>query len=220
MELNGKIIVGLGDSLMRGQHLQPYEAWLALMGEQYGMEYHSHCISGTSVASSDITKGPPMWKRLRDEITYDHVDFFVLQGGANDCAHNVPIGVNDDNLGDFGDVTGEIPTFKGALNYIINTVKIRWPGVKLLLLTNYDRKFRVSDMGLRDEAYVDAMVELARYRGVAVVDNYHEIGLDLRNPKQAGCVTDYGWAATPDSHLSAAGHRWLMPVYAKKLTEL
>ena len=220
MELNGKTIVALGDSLMYGAHLERNEPWLALLGEAYQMQAYNHGVSSTSVASSDITKAPAMWKRLRDEITYDHVDYFVLEGGGNDRRHNVPLGENHDNLADFGDVQGEIPTFKGAINYIINTVKTRWPGCRMLLMTNVKRKMKANDLGLTDEAYVNAMVEMAKFRGIPYIDNYHDIGVDFRTPRLAGCVTDYDWAALPDNHISAEGYRWLMPLYARKLMEL
>ena len=219
-ELKGKVLVGLGDSLMYGAHLERNEPWLALMGEKHEMEWHNHGVSGSSCATSDIVKCRPLWIRLRDEVTYPHVDYFVIQGGANDCCHNVPIGDNTDNLGDREDTVDEVPTFKGALNYMINTVKFRWPGVRLLMMTNYNRKVRVSKTGHLDEEYVYAMLELARFRGVPCIDNYHGVGIDLRTPELAGTVTDYGWAATSDNHISPAGNRFLLPIYEQALLKL
>ena len=225
-DLNGKVLVALGDSLTYGAHLKREQTWVNLLGEKYGMDYRNCGVSGSTISTSDVTTSRPMWMRLRDDLTVEvlpHVDYFVLQGGANDCWHNVPLGEKTDNLADFGDsipADGEVPTFCGAINYIINTVKTRWPGVRLLLLTNYNRKVRVSATGHTDEEYVDRMVEMARFRGVPVVDNYHEVGIDLRDPARAGTVTDYAWAATSDSHISPEGYKWLLPIYEKKLLEI
>lgn len=222
--LEGKTIIGLGDSLMYGYKLDRDKPWIAILGEKHHMDWHNYGVNGSTCATPPEDDPKVMWRRLRDEVTkekHPHVDYFIIQGGANDRNKNVPVGRITDCWNDHDDtVKGEIHTFCGSLNYMINTVKTRWPGARILMMTNYRRRDAVSEIGTVDQDYVDAMIAVARNRNVPVMDNYYSLGIDLREPAAAGTVTDHAWAVNTECHLSEEAYRWLAPIYEQRLLEI
>ena len=227
--LRGKTMIGLGDSLLFGQGIEQKDTWFNRLGEAFSMNYHNYGVSGTTVAESDVPD--PMWRRLSRIFAENPVcDYFILEGGANDMWHSVPLGakwLTDERGAPIrNDRLGTVPctdtnTFCGAINYIISEVKTHYPRAKMLILTNYNRKVRQKN-GLRDEDYVNATVEVAKYRGIPVIDNYHDIGLNFCDPEIAGFPTDFAWAGTSDgtSHISAEGHEFLLNIYYQKLISI
>lgn len=227
--LLGKTIIGLGDSLLYGQGVggDNSKTWFGKLTTNYGMTGYNYGISGNTIgtipaeyAEQDDTM--PMWQRISD--IFEQVpscDYFVLLGGANDCWRNVPIGTMTDTTG---------ATFMGAINYIITYIRENYRNAKgkrakLLLMTNYNRKLRTSATGHTDEEYVDAMLEVAHYRGIPCIDNYHDVGLDLRRENDVGYATDAKWACdwnegTTTNHLSEEGYNYLLPIYEKKLKSI
>lgn len=200
--LYGKTMIGIGDSLMYAQGLTRAQSWFNLIGSSYEMDYYNYAVSGTSIAVSDVANS--MVERLAGQIAdNDTCDYFILEGGANDQAHNVPLGDTDST---------NINEFSGAINTIITEVKEKYQGVRILLMTNWDRKLRgANSLGLRDEDYVNQMIAVAKYRGIPYFDNYHDLGVSKRN------VSDRAWYFLADDHISIEGNIWSAPVYAKKL---
>jgi lysophospholipase L1-like esterase len=222
--LFNKKMVGLGDSLLYGQGLTPEQrensTWFALLASQYGMTAYNYAHSGSSIAYDPTDVDPAMCVTI-DTIITEHgnedIDYFVLEGGANDTSNAI-------ELGELTRANETKTTFYGALNYIISRIKSTWPKCRILLMTNYDRKVRTSPVsGYTDEYYVDAMVNFAHFRGIPVFDNYHDLGVSIRDyyDWSTGTYLDnWFFPIASGQHISVGGYAWIAPIYAKKLESI
>jgi len=201
--LRGKTLVGLGDSLLYGFGVRPEEAWIALLGKNCGLRVINRGASGTTIARS--ARPNAMCERIEAVLRETgRCDYFLLQGGANDMKHNVPLGETES--------VSECD-FCGAINVILKKARAAWPGCKILLMTNYDRRIRRNALGLTDEDYANAMLATSEARGLPVFDNFHDLGISIRDDACA-------WFFSDSQHLTPAANAWLAPRYADKLASL
>lgn len=221
--LLGKTIIGLGDSLMYGQGLSAADrdskTWLALLRDTYNMTAYNYGVSSSAVAYH-VGEDPESLATRIDAIVTTHqdetIDYFVIEGGANDYTIESPLGTLERSNVDKS-------TFYGALNYIINSIKTAWPRCHILLMTNYDRKVRSKIVGgetLTDEVYVNAMVDFAHMRGIPVYDNYHDMGMSIRDWYNAGYVDNWFFPTSLGQHLSVDAYAYLAPIYSNKLQSI
>lgn len=225
--LYGKTLVIMGTSMVYGQGISSSKRWTTLLQDAYSMTVDNQAHSSQSIAyfeGEGETYPYSMVTQLPDVLAlHESVDYFILQGGANDYARGIPLGDVDST---------DVSTFCGAINYIITQVLNTWahlsdptytgPRTRVLLMTSYDRKIR-SRGDVNDETYVNAMIEVAKYRGIPYFDNYHELGQTIRdanNDVTTSPIT-YGehwfFPKTLGQHISEEGHAWVAPIYAKKL---
>ncbi len=204
--LFNKRVVGVGDSLMRGDKLSVSQTWLGLLGSEHGVVTFNYGENGNSVAnvsSDSVTGMVGRIDRIYEEVP--QADYFVLIGGANDKRLNVPIGEDDST---------DIETFCGAINSIIDKVREYWPEAHIIFMTNYDRYKDKNSLDLGDLDYVEAMKRVCEKREIFCFDNYHDSGVDFQD-------TDFiSWAdegiyfgGPPNAHFSPEGYRWLLPKY-------
>ena len=221
--LYGKTIIGLGDSLMYGQGLSAADrdskTWLARLRDTYDMTAYNYGVSSSAVAYHTGEDPESLATRI-DAIVTTHqdetIDYFVIEGGANDYTIESPLGTLERSNVDKS-------TYYGALNYIINSIKTAWPRCHILLMTNYDRKVRsktVNGETLTDEVYVNAMVDFAHMRGIPVYDNYHDMGMSIRDWYNSGYLDNWFFPTSLGQHLSVDAYAYLAPIYSNKLQSI
>lgn len=205
-----KKLTFIGDSLCRGNNLGEMAVWSHILGLKYDMEVQNLGINGNTVAvQSAETSNQPMCVRYND---IEDSDYFVLIGGANDKRLNVPIGeVNSTNTHDFC----------GALNTIIDGVRAKYPKIKMLFITNYNRYPALNAIGKTDIDYVNAMKEVCAAKCVPCFDNYHNSGMTFQDTNMlAWCDEGLALNDSANHHLSADAYKWLLPVYENALKQI
>ena len=204
----GKKVLGVGDSLMRGNSLSISQTWIGLLQNQYGAITYNKGINGNTLAAQNVeTVNPPMVSRIstiHNEI--EEIDYFVIIGGANDRRTNVP-------LGDLN--SSDIYTFIGAINSIIDQVREYWPKAHIVFLTNYCRDtISQNTLGLKDIDYVNAMVSACANKHVFCYNNYTNSGVDFMDPNFREWADEGIYKGeSANRHFSPEGYKYLLPKY-------
>lgn len=196
MELNGKKIAFLGDSITEGHGLASTEgAYWNLLKEREGVaEIYVDGIGGSRISRQWTPSEKPrhdMDFLSRAENIPDDADVIVVFGGTNDFGHgDAPLGVRGER---------SPYTFYGACDLLIRKLMNRCPGAELVFMTPLHRLVEEQN-GRRLEDYVRALRQVAEYYGVPVVDLYATSGIQ---PKLAVNKETY----CPDGlHPNEAGH--------------
>lgn len=207
MELKGKIINFLGDSITYGHSLESEEFRFSnLLKEQYSFEAaNNYGISGTRIAKQKNPK-PNCYEDTRDFCSRlgemdQNADVVVVFGGVNDYQHG------DAPMGSFGDLTPE--TFCGALHFLYSNLKKRFIDSKIVILTPL-HMFGDTKKGGRFpevkepfilEDYVNRIKQTAKYYDFYILDLFSYKDLDPNN-------NEIKLKYMPDGiHPNADGHR-------------
>lgn len=191
-----KKLLGVGDSLMRGNTLPVSMSWFNLSAGRYDMEFNNAAVNGQSVA------------QMSDAIdsvlaAFPQPDYFMINGGANDLRLGV-----------------DLATFREAIINIITKVRANNPRVKILALTNWERSEYTNGLGLIESDYVEAMLEVCEALNVVCLNNY----ADSLNMKDAATQSwaDEGVVSggEPNLHFSEAANIHLMPRICAALESL
>lgn len=179
-----------GDSLTRGNTLPKTSTWFNLACASRDMEYWNGAVNGQAISD------------MQDPDLYD-LDYYVLQGGANDKRLNKPI-----------------EGFKTRIRELVTRARAQSPKVKVLLMANWRRTESANSLGLYDSDYVAAMLEVAEELGVPCVNNY-AYSLNLLDPNisawaDEGIVS----AGVADLHFSEEANKWLAPRFLTELERL
>jgi hypothetical protein len=207
-----KTMAILGTSLSYGSISGNDVTWFNKLGKKYDMTYYNFGDNGDTVANQTTESQPCMVNRWNTIPT--GLDYFILEGGANDLRLGVPL----------GDVNSTDPnTFMGAINVILNGIRSANPKVKILCLTNWNRTSStyVNSIGKTNLDYVNAMIEVANAQGVQVIDNYHNSGLNFFNSvtnvwQDEGIVVN----GSANYHISDEAYTWLLPKYEQAMRSL
>ena len=134
----------------------------------------------------------------------DAADVYVVFGGVNDFSRNVP-------LGELGST--DVHEFYGAVDYLIRTITARSPQAKLVFMTpcktsgKHEKDIPASDeanhLGLTQDAYVRAMLEVCDRYSVPVIDLYAQSGISPFLPEHRELYMPDGL------HYSPAGYERL-----------
>lgn len=209
--LHGKVIIGLGDSLMIGSKEAFGHTWLENIQEQYGAICHNYGVSGSPIAGDT---SDAMNQRLDAILDANNsCDYFILEGGANDKNQNIHIGsINSEGTN----------TVMGAVMYIIKRVRSKYgKNCHILGMTTYHRYDDVNDIGLTEQNYVDAVMLACSTLGIPCFNNYNNAGISLA--EHIGTYGNYNtWAdvgftgggSSRNYHFSKAGYEYLTPIYA------
>lgn len=218
-KLHGKRILVLGDSLTIGSGEAYQNTWLEMLAEKYGAIVHNQGVSGAKISTGgDTTRSSDYANRIDyilNEYPKGSLDFFIVQGGANDRNDNVPIGGIES--------TGN-GTFCGAIRNIIVKIQRHFEDTcRVLFMTTYHRYDTPNSIGLTEIDYVNAMKKCCAQFSIPCFDNYADCGIALNtneyvNPQNLWADRGYVETGTPDHHFSVAAYRYLMPVYAQYLT--
>ena len=185
MELKGKIINFLGDSITAGSGVSSYDkVYLNLIKVNANLKAaNGYGIGGTRFAVQKGTDFRPKddfvdinsFSERFDQMT-DDCDAVVVFGGTNDYGHGVA------PLGEFSDRTPD--TFYGACHYLFSGLIKKYLGKPIVIMTPLHR---VGEMDTKrpDKAYeygtlrdyVEIIREVAEYYSLPVLDMYKVSGL-------------------------------------------
>ena len=213
MELKGKKIVFLGDSITEGCGTSGVEHhFVTLIGQMGECEVKNYGIGGTRFARQ-TTPTWEIWDKDfcgRVEELDEDADVVVVFGGTNDFGHgDAPLGTIEDR---------SLYTFYGACHHIMTRLHERFPGKPILVLTPLHRcnEDNVRGDGWKAEeaavlkTYVEIIREVAEFYSLPVLDLFAESGIQPRVDiiKEKFC---------PDGlHPNDAGHVLLAKkIYAK-----
>ncbi len=204
MELKGKKILFLGDSITEGHGASSVEhAFWNVVAQRTGAKCYGYGIGGTRIAPQMVPSAEPKWDQYfasRVEDMNPDADVVVVFGGTNDFGHG------DAPLGEMSD--RDEGTFYGALHVLLTKLITRYPAAEFVVMTPLHRisesDLRVSEQGIRRvgslETYVNAIQEVAAYYGIPVLDLFRTSGIQ---PKVPALMERY----MPDGlHPNDAGH--------------
>lgn len=180
MELKGKKVVFLGDSITEGAGAEKEE-------NIYHQVFKRNCelkaapydgIGGTRIARQKKASEESKFDRdfiSRADALDDDADAVVVFGGTNDFGHG------DAPLGKFDDRTEY--TFYGACHVLMEKLINKYPDIPIVFITPLHRQSEKDaypaniskNVSLRD--YVYAIKEVAEYYSIPVLDLYAQSGM-------------------------------------------
>ena len=223
MELQGKIIDFLGDSFTEGSGVGD-------LGNRYDnrlkhilglAETHNYGIGGTRIAHQKKPSEMPRHDLCFCGRAYDlnpAADVIVVYGGVNDYLHG------DADFGKMSDKTPE--TFCGAVEFLMNLLKEKYPAAKLVFLTPahlchkgssdaypFPRAYEKKDAKPL-AAYVNVIEEKANAHGIPVLNLMKRLPVDPNREEDRERYTADGL------HLNDEGHGLLANLLAEFLRAL
>lgn len=208
--LKGKKIGALGDSLIYGNSIGNEYTSLYKIAERNNMTYTNYGLNGNPIAYKSGITQTPMCQRYSSMS--NNLDYIVVLGGANDRRLNIPIGTNEDT---------QNTTFKGALKILIEGLLTKYPGKKILFMTNYNRVQGKNSVNAEDKDYVDAMLEICGIYGIPCFDNYRKSGISWHTNLQISWADEGVYLGGEiNRHLSPEAYDFLIPVYENLLKSI
>lgn len=224
MELKGKIIDFLGDSITEGAGVKDkancrYDNRIA---REYGLaKVFNYGIGGTRLAHQMVPSEKPRYDLCFCGRAYDldkSADIIVVYGGVNDYLHGDAY---------FGTMEDKTPaTFCGGVYFLMNLLKTEYPDKTIVFMTPAHCKLRGdSDMYpsprpiKKPDAkplveYVKVIKARGEEMGIPVLDLYENLGLDPNNDEHREKYT------TDGLHFNDAGHEFIAAALGKFLTSL
>lgn len=203
MELKGKKIIFLGDSITEGFGTSGAACrYVDRIAATCGAECLNYGISGTRIAKQRVPSANPrfdLYFASRVEQMEADADVIMVFGGTNDFGHgDAPIGSMQDRTPD---------TFYGALQDLYTRLIERYPDRPIVIVTPLHRwneenprgDCKTADVGtLRD--YVQVIRQVAEYYALPVLDLFATSGLQP-------CLAVHRQRFVPDGlHPNDAGH--------------
>lgn len=204
MILENKKLLFLGDSITFGVGVSdPDNIYWRRLAINDGCITKGYGISGTRIAKN---LDDSMYPECSDTYFITRLpqmdadaDVIVVFGGTNDFGHgDAPIGAFTDR---------EDTTFYGALHNLMTGLIEKYPRAEIVFMTpahrcGEDRKPNLpigdNDASLQD--YIDAIITVASYYGIPVLDLYRVLGINPAVPVMKQLYMPDGL------HLSDAGH--------------
>lgn len=181
MELKGKKIAFLGDSITEGHGVADLEnVFWKRLEKNTGAECYGYGIGGTRIAPQRRVSANPRHDldfNSRVETMIPDADIVVVFGGTNDYGHG------DAPFGSYTDRTDK--TFCGAFHTLMQKLINRYPEAQIIVMTPLHRtsenQLGLNEIGLPRnfplETYVDAIIAMSGYYGIPVLDLYRVSGL-------------------------------------------
>lgn len=223
MELKGKIIDFLGDSITEGLGVSNlenrYDNRLAKMCELKAV--HNYGIGGTRLAHQQSPSEKPRHDLCFCGRAYDldrSADIVVVYGGVNDYIHG------DAPIGKEGDTTPA--TFRGGVYFLMNLLKTNFAGKPVVFMSPAHCHYQgISDKDVsprpmkRDDAmplrgYVEIIKATGQKLGIPVLDLMENLGIDPNAPADRETLTADGL------HFNDAGHEYIAKALEKFLKAL
>lgn len=213
MELNGKKVNFLGDSITEGCFASSAEhRYVDIFAAKTGALCRNYGISGSRIARQQKPSENPRFDLdycMRVLEMDKDADIIVIFGGTNDYGHgDAPIGTMSDRTPD---------TFYGALHTLYRSAIQRYPAAKIVVLTPLHRlieddpygdpRKEVPSLPLRD--YVNIIREVAEYYALPILDLYATSGFQPNVPALYERYTSDGL------HPNDAGHALLANMLIK-----
>lgn len=224
MELKGKIIDFLGDSITEGVGVKNIKEnrYDNVMLREYGLgAVHNYGIGGTRLAHQSTPSEKPRFDLCFCGRAYDldkSADIIVVYGGINDYIHgDAPIGTEADQTP---------ATFYGAVRFLMKFLKEQYPKAKVVFMTPAhtclhgisDAQPSVNPIKKADAmpviGYVNIIKKLAEEFDIPVLDLYHNLGIDPNIPEDKERYTADGL------HFNDAGHAIIAKLLGDFLLQL
>lgn len=180
MELKGKKILFLGDSITEGWGTSSNEKiFWSLLSSRDGAEVTGYGIGGTRIARQKLPSEEAKYDQhfvSRVEGMESKADVVVVFGGTNDYGHgDAPIGTPSDRTDS---------TFYGALHCLYLALLKKYPAAQIVVMTPLHREGEnnlLNDFGLRNVGflsdYVRIIKEVAAFYALPVLDMYSLSGI-------------------------------------------
>ncbi len=220
MELKGKVINFLGDSITEGHGVDDVEncRYDNVMKKQCGLKaVYNYGIGGTRIAHQTSASEKPRFDLCFCGRAYDlnkDADIIIVFGGTNDYGHgDVP----------FGGMTDKTPdTFCGGVDFLMNILKTEYPGKDIVFLTparrEGDEKKSSNPAKKPDakplKAYVDAIIAKGGQYNIPVLNLYDKLGINPNEP------TDRAEYTTDGLHFNDKGQRVIAACVTEFLKQL
>jgi lysophospholipase L1-like esterase len=141
----------------------------------------------------------------------------TIFGSFNDLAHKDQLGEYTDGYDDNVSNTSQdmTATICGCINTTINKILRKYPFARLCLVTPTPW---YSTVPSEENSYVDAIINIARLRGIPCLDLFHNSSL---RPKDLGARAKFYIEDSDEAtHLTAAGHKLIAPRFKAMLDTL
>ena len=193
MDLNGKIIDFLGDSITEGVGVsdRANNRYDNVMRREYNLKAtYNYGIGGTRIAHQSVPSAKPRHDLCFCGRAYNmnkDADIIVVYGGVNDYFHG------DAYIGKPEDTTPL--TFWGGVNFLMSLLKENYAGKTIVFMT----PARECVHGITDELpsprpikkedakplihYVDIIKEAGEKHGIPVLDLYHNLPINPNIPE-------------------------------------
>lgn len=225
MKLEGKVIDFLGDSITFGVGVSdiPNNRYDNIICREYKLAAaKNYGEGGTRIAHQRRPSSNPRFDLCFCGRAYKmstSADIVVVFGGVNDYLHG------DAYIGSPEDTTPE--TFCGAVNFLMNMLKERYPGKPIVFMTptrscfngNSDEEITKYPCEKMSDAkplvhYVDIIVEAGKRNNVPVLDLYRNLPINPNIPEDKEKYTKDGL------HLNDEGHKLVAKMLGEFLTSL
>ena len=209
MELKGKIIDFLGDSITEGVGVTDQNnRYDNVIHRRFELAAHyNYGIGGTRLAHQSVPSEIPRYDLCfcgRAYMLDKSADLIVVYGGVNDYIHGDAY---------FGTMDDRTPTtFCGAVYFLMNLLKTNYEGKKIVFMTPAHMHFKgISDKCLSgrpmkkpDAQPLSAYVEVIKARGeelgIPVLDLFEKLPIDPNNESDREKYTVDGLHFNDDGH--------------------
>lgn len=145
-KLHGLNVLAIGDSLFYGPEMERHEQWIALLARECNWNLTNLGQGGWTLGHKTDRNHMSMSYQLLNNPNYvygstsyynmgnttgksaEDVDLIFLEGGFNDWGQNVPLGTP---------TSTDINTMLGAMNVIIERLKVVYPNATIVLITSW-----------------------------------------------------------------------------------
>ncbi len=224
MELKGKVIDFLGDSITEGVGVSNVaeNRYDNRLKATYGLAaVYNYGVGGTRLAHQKVPSDKPRHDLSFCGRAYDlnrSADIVVVYGGVNDYLHG------DADFGEMSDRTNL--TFCGAVYFLMELLKTQHPGKTIVFMTpahcHYkgvsDKQVSIRPTKKEDakplQAYVDVIKARGKEFGIPVLDLFENLGLD------ANLESDKENFTVDGLHFNDAGHAYIAKALGDFLTSL
>ena len=211
MELKGRRIVFLGDSITEGAGVEDIAAhrFDNRIAAKYGALAVNCGIGGTRIAHQHKASAVPRYDLSMCGRAYDldpDADCIVVFGGTNDYGHG------DANFGTFSDTTPD--TYCGAVRFLADFLRERYPEACIVFMTparrlgdsapDPDPRGANADKRALVE-YADAIIRICGEKGIPVLDLFRDLGIDPNDQEQRERYTVDGLHLNDEGHAVLAG---------------
>ena len=209
MELKGKIIDFLGDSITEGVGVcDQNNRYDNVVHRRLELAAHyNYGIGGTRLAHQSAPSETPRYDLCfcgRAYLLDKSADLIVVYGGVNDYIHG------DAYFGKMEDRTPE--TFCGAVYFLMNFLKTNYEGKQIVFMTPAHMHFKgISDKCLTGRpmkkpdsqplsAYVEVIKARGKELGIPVLDLFEKLPIDPNNESDREKYTVDGLHFNDDGH--------------------
>ena len=182
MELSGKTINFLGDSITQGHGTTgPEKVFHQLIKAKYNMKHaYNYGLGGTRIARnlvpSEAYPHHDLTFELRAEIMERNAEAVVVFGGTNDFGHgDAPFGTPESE---------DVYTFYGAVKSLVRKLKLDFPDSKLVFITPLHRLTEAQPSNPDSkilEDYVNVIREVCKKNDIHIIDLFRINPIDPRD---------------------------------------